>query len=85
MINEIATTIRLQGLKQVEAARVCRTDAASLSKVLHGKSRQVSIEKLAEWLSALGRKVTIEIDGSTSKSGQPSKIVIHAVEFSESI
>ena len=75
MVGEIAAIIQTKGLKQVEAARVCRTDAASLSKVLRGRSRQISLEKLTEWLTALGKRVTIAIDDIPTEPGKVAFVI----------
>lgn len=65
LISAIAKTIADRGLTQVEAARLCRTDQPTLSKVLRGRMESVTIDKLAAWLTALGRSVEIRIGPQT--------------------
>jgi predicted XRE-type DNA-binding protein len=61
LIREIADTIRDRKLTQVMAARLCRTDQPTLSKVLRGRMESVTIDRLAFWLIALGRSVEIRV------------------------
>lgn len=61
LIVEIKRTIQLRHITQSEAARLCQTDAPTLSKVLRGRLASVTIDKLAEWLTALGRPVEIRV------------------------
>ena len=48
-------------LTQKEAARLCGSDQPTLSKVLHGRLESVTIDRLAAWLTALGRDIEIVI------------------------
>ena len=59
LIVAIAHTIARLKLSQVEAARLCHTDQPTLSKVLRGRMESVTIDRLAAWLTALGRDVEI--------------------------
>lgn len=61
LITAIGETIRARGLTQQEAAQLCRTDQPTLSKVLRGRVESVTIDRLAAWLTALGRTVEIRI------------------------
>jgi len=61
LISAIAKTIAHRKLTQLEAAKLCRTDQPTLSKVLRGRMESVTIDKLATWLTALGRTVEIRI------------------------
>lgn len=61
LISAIAQTIRRRRLTQSEAARLCRTDQPTLSKVLSGRMESVTIDRLAAWLTALGRSVEIRV------------------------
>jgi predicted XRE-type DNA-binding protein len=59
LVTLVARAIKLRGLTQREAARLCGTEQATLSKVLGGKLRSVTIDRLARWLLALGWNITI--------------------------
>ncbi|MBF0270215.1 MAG: XRE family transcriptional regulator [Alphaproteobacteria bacterium] len=61
LISAIAATIKGRKLTQAEAANLCGTDQPTLSKVLRGRMESVTIDKLAHWLTALGRNVEIRI------------------------
>ena len=61
LISAIAATIKGRKLTQAKAARLCGTDQPTLSKVLRGRMESVTIDKLAHWLTALGRNVKIQI------------------------
>ena len=61
LIAAIASTIERRKLTQVDAARLCRTDQPTLSKVLRGRMESVTIDKLTAWLTALGRTVEIRV------------------------
>jgi predicted XRE-type DNA-binding protein len=72
LITTIADTIKERELTQDEAAQLCGTDQATLSKVLRGHMERVTIDKLAAWLNALGRTVEIHVRpyDRKAKSGQ---------------
>jgi PAS domain S-box-containing protein len=57
----LADAIGERALTQTEAARRCRTDQPTLSKVLHGRLELVSVDKLLAWLAALGAGVEIRV------------------------
>jgi predicted XRE-type DNA-binding protein len=61
LIMTIRDTIKERKLTQQEAARLCATDQPTLSKVLRGRMESVTIDKLAAWLTALGRTVEIHV------------------------
>jgi predicted XRE-type DNA-binding protein len=61
LIDAIHETVRERGLTQQEAARLCGTDQPTLSKVLRGRMESVTIDRLAAWLTALGRTVEIRV------------------------
>jgi predicted XRE-type DNA-binding protein len=61
LINALGETIEHRGLTQKEAARRCGTDQPTLSKVLRGRMESVTIDRLACWLTALGRTVEIRV------------------------
>jgi len=61
LIDAIADTIARRKLTQAAAAKLCRTDQPTLSKVLRGRMESVTIDRLAAWLTALGRTVEIRV------------------------
>jgi predicted XRE-type DNA-binding protein len=72
LISAIDDTIRRRSLTQVEAARICKTDQPTLSKILRGRIESVTIDRLAGFLAALGRTVEIRIKpfDAKAKTGQ---------------
>lgn len=61
LIDAISDTIEQRKLTQKEAAQLCETDQPTLSKVLRGRMESVTIDRLAGWLTALGRTVEIRV------------------------
>ena len=61
LISAIAETTRQRKLTQKAAASLCHTDQPTLSKVLRGRMESVTIDRLAAWLTALGRTVEIRV------------------------
>jgi predicted XRE-type DNA-binding protein len=61
LIDAISETIEQRSLTQKEAAKICDTDQPTLSKVLRGRMESVTIDRLAAWLTALGRTVEIHV------------------------
>jgi predicted XRE-type DNA-binding protein len=59
LIIAIKDVIEQRRLTQQEAARLCGTDQPTLSKILRGRLESVTIDRLAGWLTALGRDVEI--------------------------
>lgn len=68
LINAIGETIKLRKLTQAEAARRCRTDQPTLSKVLRGRTESVTIDRLTLWLMALGRTIEIRVRPYNAKA-----------------
>ena len=69
LISALAQTIKGRKLTQAEAARLCGTDQPTLSKVLRGRMESITIDKLAHWLTALGRNVKIRIGRRVNARG----------------
>jgi predicted XRE-type DNA-binding protein len=71
LIDAIGETIERRDLTQKEASALCGTDQPTLSKVLRGRMESVTIDRLASWLTALGRTVEIRVRpyDSHKKSG----------------
>ena len=61
LIDAISETIEQRKLTQQEAATICGTDQPTLSKILRGRMESVTIDRLAGWLTALGRTVEIHV------------------------
>ncbi len=61
LVDAIGDTIAQRGLTQKGAAKLCGTDQPTLSKVLRGRMESVTIDRLAAWLTALGRTVEIRV------------------------
>ena len=61
LIVAIKGTIAGRKLTQQSAAKLCGTDQPTLSKVLRGRIESVTIDRLAGWLTALGRDVEIVV------------------------
>lgn len=74
LIAAIDSTIARRKLTQVDAARLCRTDQPTLSKVLRGRMDSVTIDKLTAWLTALGRTVEIRVLPGVGKTAGHLKV-----------
>lgn len=61
LVDAISETIDQRKLTQKEASKICGTDQPTLSKVLRGRMESVTIDRLAAWLTALGRTVEIHV------------------------
>ena len=61
LIGAINETMRRRRLTQAEAAKLCGTDQPTLSKILRGRVESVTIDRLAGYLTALGRTVEIRV------------------------
>ena len=75
LVALIAETMADRGLSQVQAAKLCRTDQPTLSKVLRGRTDRVSLDKLVGWLLALGRPVEVHIGRIGSGAPATLKVV----------
>ena len=70
LVQRIGALIEAAGLTQVEAAQRMDMSQPDLSKMLSGKFRPVSIERLMRCLVALGQNVTIEVGPPKGKLGR---------------
>jgi len=68
LIDAIGETIEQRELTQKEAAELCGTDQPTLSKVLRGRMESVTIDRLASWLTSLGRTVEIHVRPYNARS-----------------
>ncbi|HLJ63993.1 MAG TPA: helix-turn-helix transcriptional regulator [Stellaceae bacterium] len=78
LIIAIKDTITRRKLTQKEAAQLCGTDQPTLSKVFRGRMESVTIDRLASWLTALGRDVEIVVKPRTHKRRQGRLSVVEA-------
>jgi predicted XRE-type DNA-binding protein len=76
LIHAIDATIRTRKLTQLQAARLCETDQPTLSKVLRGRMESVTLDRVAGWLTALGRTVEIRVRPYNAKSREGHLIAI---------
>jgi predicted XRE-type DNA-binding protein len=74
LIAAIARAMRVRQLNQVQAARLCRTDQPTLSKVLRGRTASVTLDKLLNWLALLGCSVEILV----ADEGSPDRGLVKA-------
>jgi predicted XRE-type DNA-binding protein len=78
LIIAIKDTIEQRKLTQQEVARLCGTDQPTLSKVFRGRMENVTIDRLASCLNALGRDVEIIVKASPRRHRQGRLRVIEA-------
>jgi predicted XRE-type DNA-binding protein len=74
LIDAIREIIEQRGLTQKEAAKLCNTDQPTLAKVLNGRMKSGTIERLAAWLTALGRTVEIHVRPYNARALSGQKI-----------
>ncbi len=70
LVQRIAALIEAAGLTQAQAAKRMEMSQPDLSKMLGGRFRPVSIERLMRCLVALGQSVTIEVGPPKGKAGR---------------
>jgi predicted XRE-type DNA-binding protein len=78
MIVAIKDAIQRQKLTQQAAARLCGTDQPTLSKVFRGRLESVTIDRLANWLNALGQDVEIVVKPAPRSRRQGRLRVVEA-------
>jgi len=78
LIDAIAETIARRKLTQQVAAKICGTDQPTLSKVLRGRMESVTIDRLADWLTALGRTVEIRVHPYKARANR-GQLLAHTV------
>jgi len=61
LVRVIGSTIEAVGLSQTAAAKVMGVDQPTLSKLLRGRVRNFTIDRLSGMLRGLGRSVTIHV------------------------
>ena len=72
LIAAIAETMASRQLSQVQAAKLCRTDQPTLSKLLRGRTKSVTLDRLVGWLLVLGRSVEIRV--ARAGSGETGRL-----------
>jgi predicted XRE-type DNA-binding protein len=78
LVVAIKDTISRRKLTQQGAAKLFGTDQPTLSKVLRGRMESVTIDRLAGWLTALGRDVEIVVKPAPRRPRQGRLRVIEA-------
>jgi predicted XRE-type DNA-binding protein len=78
LIVAIKDTVARRKLTQQQAAELCGTDQPTLSKVFRGRMESVTIDRLAGWLTLLGRDVEIIVRPMPRKRRQGRLRVIKA-------
>jgi predicted XRE-type DNA-binding protein len=76
LIDAITETIGQRKLTQMKAAALCGTDQPTLSKVLRGRMESVTIDRLASWLTALGRTVEIRVRPYNARSRHGNLVAV---------
>jgi predicted XRE-type DNA-binding protein len=76
LVQRIGALIEAAHLTQAEAALRMSMRQPDLSKMLGGRFRPVSIERLMRCLVALGQSVTIDIGPPTARAKTPSIQVV---------
>lgn len=74
LIDAIAETMKRRKLTQKDAAAMAGTDQPTLSKVLRGRMESLTIDRLANWLIALGGSVEIRVRPYDSRR-QPKDLI----------
>jgi len=62
LMRQIAELIQAQGWKQAEAAERCGVTQPRINDLLHGRVSRFSLDALVNVATALGRKVSVELD-----------------------
>lgn len=76
LVSAINDTLNARGLSQMQAAEIVGLDQPTLSKLLRGRFRSVSIEKLAAMLNSLGRDVTIVVGAIHNEEGARGRTLV---------
>ena len=75
LVMAINDTLDAQGLTQTEAAKIVGMDQPTISKLLRGRFRSISTDRLVSMLNALGRDVTIVVGGMPTGEGPGRTLV----------
>lgn len=74
LASAIQDAIEARGLTQVEAAKIMGTDQPKVSKIIRGRLREFSTERLLTYLIHLGLDVDIVIHKSTPQTEREGSI-----------
>jgi predicted XRE-type DNA-binding protein len=80
LVSIINETISAKGYTQTHAAEIVGLDQPTLSKLLRGRFRSVSLDKLAQILNALGRDVTIVVGAAVGDEKGRGKTLVATVQ-----
>jgi predicted XRE-type DNA-binding protein len=72
LVQRIGALIKAGGLTQAQASERMDMSQPDLSKMLGGRFRPISIERLLRCLVALGQSVTIDVGPPKGKAGRPT-------------
>lgn len=76
LVSTINDTIKAKGLTQIQAAEIVGIDQPTLSKLLRGRFRSLSIDKLADMLNSLGCDVTIVLGAMPLREDTPGRTLV---------
>lgn len=79
LVSAINEAIEARGYTQSRAAAIVGMDQPTLSKMLRGRFRSVSLERLTQMLNALGRDVTILV-GAQGEEPTRGKTLVALVQ-----
>lgn len=68
LISLLKREIDRRGLTQTNAARLCRVDQPTLSKIMNGRLESVTIDRLAKWIVCLGCNIEINVRQPRSRT-----------------
>jgi predicted XRE-type DNA-binding protein len=69
LVNAIGEIMEARGLTQARVAEIAGIDQPTLSKLLRGRFRSISTDKLTDILNALGQSVTVVVSGTLGEKG----------------
>ena len=76
LVRKLATVIKYRGLTQTAAAKLTGISQPDLSKVLRGRFREFSSDRLIKALSCLDTEIEITVRTRGEPVGEP--ILVHA-------
>ena len=76
LVRQISAAIKEQGLNQCQSAEVLGIDSHTISELLRGRFSDYSLERLFNYLNALGRDLEIVVKSSPKLGSKPSIKVI---------
>lgn len=77
LVSKLADVMRARGLNQTATAKQTGISQPDLSRILHGRFRDISVERLMRALTRLDTDVEITVRSRGEKVGEP--IHLHAV------